>query len=146
MRVDRELMGVMRAGRWARGEARMVRKENESGIILLICLGLAALVILIFATPSHAYTDEQLADAIKLAENSKTHPFGILAHYKHTTPRQACLNTIAHARRDWTGTGDFLEFLSKRYAPIGAKNDPRGLNRNWLKNVRFYLRKVVGNV
>lgn len=89
------------------------------------------------------YTDIQIANAIYHAEGgAKTkHPYGILAHYKHTTPRQACLNTIAHARRDWNGRGDFLEFLQKRYCPIGAKNDPRGLNKNWLKNVRRLLAK-----
>src|ERR1035437_10238112 len=31
---------------------------------------------------------ERLATAIFYAENSKSHPYGILAHYKTTTPRQ----------------------------------------------------------
>jgi len=87
------------------------------------------------------YSNDQIADAIYLAEGgAKTnHPYGILAHYKHTTPRQACINTIIHARKDWNGQGDFVEFLSKRYCPIGATNDPTGLNKNWLKNVRYFL-------
>ena len=80
----------------------------------------------------------KLATAIYYAENSKIHPYGILAHYKTTTPRQACINTINHALRDWNGQGDFILFLSKRYAPIGANNDPKGLNRFWVKNVRYY--------
>lgn len=98
-----------------------------------------------YAWADQEYTNEQIADAIYLAEGgAKTrHPYGILAKYKHTTPRQACLNTIAHARRDWNGQGDFLEFLAKRYAPIGAKNDPTNLNKNWLKNVRWFLKKQV---
>jgi hypothetical protein len=90
-----------------------------------------------------AYSDSQIADAIYSAEGgAKTsHPYGILAHYKHTTPRQACINTIIHARKDWNGKGDFILFLQKRYCPIGASNDPTGLNKNWLKNVNYNLTK-----
>ena len=82
-----------------------------------------------------------LADSIYKAEGgSKTsHPYGILQHYKKTTPRQACINTIKHALRDWSGKGDFISFLGNRYCPVGAKNDPTSLNKNWIGNVkRFY--------
>ena len=87
----------------------------------------------------------RLADAIYIAEGgAKTsHPYGILAHYKHTTPRQACINSIKHALRDWNGQGDFIAFLGSRYCPIGAKNDPTGLNVNWVKNVKYYYQKEV---
>lgn len=37
--------------------------------------------------------------------------------------------------------GDFIGFLQRRYCPIGAENDPDGLNENWEKNVRFYYNK-----
>jgi hypothetical protein len=108
------------------------------GMVIFILLGT------LWVTVCHAYTDTQIADAIYKAEGgAKTrHPYGILAHYKTTTPRQACLNTIAHARKDWDGEGDFIEFLQKRYCPIGAKNDPTGLNKNWLKNVRYFLARA----
>lgn len=84
---------------------------------------------------------ERLVDAIGKAENSKAHPFGIMQTYRHTTPRQACLNTVHSAEKRWLAAGskgDFIEFLSKTYAPVGAKNDPSGLNRNWVKNVRWF--------
>jgi hypothetical protein len=86
------------------------------------------------------YTNDRIADAIFRAENSTSHPYGILAHYKHTTPRQACINTIKHAKRDWNGKGDFICFLQKRYAPIGVANDPHNLNSNWTKNVKHFLK------
>lgn len=85
---------------------------------------------------------ERLATAIYYAEggNKTSHPYGILAHYEHTTPRQACINTINHALKDFNG-GDFITFLGSRYAPIGATNDPTNLNANWVKNVkRIYAR------
>lgn len=102
---------------------------------------LIALAILC-ACPAWAEIDfNKLADAIYLAEGGKNtkHPYGILAKYKNTTPRQACINTIKHKWRDWKAQGEkgeYLEYLASKYAPIGAKNDPNGLNRNWLKNVR----------
>ena len=34
---------------------------------------------------------------------------------------------------------DFIEYLGRIYAPHGAKNDPEGLNANWLKNVIQYF-------
>ena len=101
---------------------------------------ITTLAIVLFTFNCYAYTNTQIANAIYKSENSKTHPYGILTHYKHTTPRQACLNTIAHAKRDWNGKGDFIVFLGNRYCPVGANNDPKGLNKNWVKNVRYFLR------
>jgi hypothetical protein len=89
---------------------------------------------------------EKLATAIYYAEGgtATAHPYGILAHYKTTTPRQACINTIKHALRDWNGQGDFIAFLGSRYCPVGAKNDPTGLNKNWVKNVKKLYAKARG--
>ena len=103
---------------------------------------LMAILCLFLSGCAYAYTDNQLADAIYKAENSKSHPYGILKHYKHTTPRQACLNTIAHARRDFNGKGDFIEFLGKRYCPVGCDND-NGTNKYWIKNVKYFLESEV---
>lgn len=82
---------------------------------------------------------ERLADAIYLAEGgSKTrHPYGILTTYKHTTPRQACINTIRHSLKDWDGKGEFIAFLGSRYCPTKGKLTlaERRLNGNWIDNV-----------
>jgi len=100
------------------------------------------LLVLIFTCPCFAkpaVEANRLADAIFGAEgvNSK-HPYGILKHYKHTGPRQVCLNTIASNYRRWDGQGDFIEYLSRVYCPVGASNDPHGLNVNWSRNVKHY--------
>ena len=94
------------------------------------------------ARASEPINIEKLATAIYHAENSKTHPYGILIKYKHTTPRQACINTIKHALKDWNGQGDFIEFLGSRYCPVGAKNDPKGLNKYWVKNVHYFYARL----
>lgn len=39
-------------------------------------------------------------------------------------------------------TGD-LEKFRDRWAPLGADNDPKNLNKNWVKNVRFYMDKGI---
>jgi len=114
-------------------------KINPHPLLKAIGLTLVAFFISSQVVMGGDFSNDQIADAIFKAENSKTHPYGILAHYKHTTPRQACINTIIHARKDWNGQGDFIEFLGSRYCPVGAKNDPTGLNKNWIKNVRYFL-------
>ena len=38
--------------------------------------------------------------------------------------------------------GEFTAFLAKRYCPIGAGNDPQGLNRHWERNVRWWTAKI----
>jgi hypothetical protein len=43
--------------------------------------------------------------------------------------------------RLWNGGEDFISFLSRSYAPLGAENDPQGLNRNWIKNVTHFYNK-----
>lgn len=63
---------------------------------------------------------------------------GINAKTRDKALEVSC-RTLNHARRDFIATHDleplFAEFLAKRWAPVGATNDPKGLNRNWLANV-----------
>ncbi len=122
-------------------QSRTKVNKNKTGFLVGAFFGCAFLVFAGYQKPLYAYTDNQIANAIYLAEGgAKTnHPYGILTKYKTTTPRQACINTIKHARKDWNGKGDFIVFLGSRYCPIGAKNDPTGLNKNWVKNVKFFL-------
>lgn len=106
---------------------------------------LAVAIALFFALNCWGLDFERLADAIGKAENSKVHPYGIMRHYAHTTARQACINTCRHQYALWqskprkSNPGEFLDFLARTYAPVGAANDPTGLNRHWLKNVRYFL-------
>ncbi len=105
-------------------------------LIFLFCLGCF--------TSSAAIDEQRLVDAIGHAENSKNHPYGVLVTFKHTSPRQACFNTVDHALKRWLQTNqkeDFIVFLSKTYCPIGATNDPKNLNSNWVKNVTFFYEK-----
>lgn len=133
------------------GRYRLVESPEHLWAARIIVWCIAASILLIGISLIHgcdrAWAGEvnipKLADAIYLAEGgAKTfHPYGILAHYKHTTPRQACINTINSNLKRWDGNGDFITFLGKTYCPIGAANDPTGLNKNWIKNVRYFYER-----
>lgn len=114
-------------------------------IIVTALFLLFAFYDICLAAPAPKVNIEALANAIYIAEGgAKTrHPYGILAKYKHTTPRQACINTIKSALKRWDGKGDFIAFLGRTYCPVGASNDPRGLNVNWVKNVTKLYNKGV---
>lgn len=99
----------------------------------------------------HSVNVNVLADAIYIAEGGKNtkHPYGILAKYKVTTPRQACINTINSALKRWRTQGlkgdyrMFIAFLGSSYCPVGASNDPTGLNKHWVVNViKIYDAKI----
>lgn len=49
---------------------------------------------------------------------------------------------IAVDRSSGRYTEDFLRFLSSRYAPVGAQNDPNGLNRFHAANLIAHYRKA----
>jgi len=115
---------------------------------------LAVTIFTIFATIIYAtcfaYTDAQIADAIYLAEGGAKAkvPYGILSVKvkDEAEARQVCLNTIRNNHKRYADYGHkqyatYLEFLASRYCPIGAGNDPKGLNQNWLKNVKYFLEK-----
>jgi hypothetical protein len=82
-------------------------------------------------------TPDQIADAIYIAEGgtNTSRPYGIMTKYEHTSPRQACINTIVHAENDYKVVQvdrTFIHVLSLRYCPPSC--DLKG-NENWQKNV-----------
>ena|SRR3990167_3051559 len=121
---------------------------------LIICCLFWWLVFCLLAKGCKADVDvNRLADAIKGAENSYNHPYGILKPYcKAGDPngqcRKGCKQTIEKRLRLWDGKGDFIAYLGRSYAPIEGKtltNDERRLNVNWVKNVKFFLKKDLPN-
>lgn len=81
--------------------------------------------------------------AIRYAENGgKGREYGILhKRVKPTYRSQAgwCAATVQKNYDRWVkagSKGEFVVFLGKRYCPVGAKNDPNGLNKHWIGNVR----------
>lgn len=90
---------------------------------------LLIVLLLINMTKSTEYTNEEYCNAIYLTEGDGR--YGLDKKYQH--PREVCLRTIAHAKKDFPV--DFQENLSRRYCPYNSKV--------WLKNVRYFLRSGV---
>jgi hypothetical protein len=86
--------------------------------------------------------------AIRYSENGgKGKEYGILhKRVKPTYRSQAgwCAATVQKNYDRWVkagSKGDYITFLGKRYCPVGAENDPNGLNRHWISNVTHYTKK-----
>ena len=65
--------------------------------------------------------------------------------YVFSTSFPRCAATVQKTYDRWKkagSPGDFITFLGKRYCPVGAENDPNGLNRHWIRNVRHWAAKV----
>lgn len=89
---------------------------------------------------------EKVADAIYKVEGGKKAkvPYGILSVKvkNEEDARRICLNTIKNNWKRWEKAGkkgDFIDFLANKYAPIGAENDPKNLNKNWSKNIHAIM-------
>lgn len=134
-------------------DKHQLRQENEPEAIVALAVLVALLTVLLaIGLPScaHAevYDSNDIADAIYIAEGGSraVKPYGVLSVPCHSEQecRNVCLNTVENTFTRWQADGsqgDFLEALSRRYCPIGASNDPQGLNRNWLGNVKRLLAK-----
>ena len=104
-----------------------------------------------------AYNEDyfnRLADAIYHAEGiHSTKPYGILKPFCNRNNasqcRKACLQTIRKRFLLWQETLSsqstslpFIPYLALSYAPLNAKNDHTGSNKNWIKNVSHFMEKA----
>ncbi len=91
---------------------------------------------------------DRIVDAIYQAEGGANtrYPFGIrsVPCSGDADCRAVCRRTVVNTYARWQRAGQpgpFLPYLAARYAPANASNDPRGLNRHWLRNVQSRLSK-----
>jgi len=116
-------------------------------LILIVMSGMGSMVY------AQDIDFNKLADAIYIAEGGSraVKPYGILRDYckagdRDGKCRKGCIQTINKRLKMWSSEGepgDFISYLSKSYCPIGASNDPKGLNKNWVKNVSHFYNKEV---
>lgn len=131
-----------------------VREENNSGIMLAVCLLLGIILMIGGCNKAYAYSDEEYANAIYKAEGGKKtkYPYGIKS-VKCTTEascRNVCLRTIKNNRIRFKQYGyrhysSFTQFLGSRYCPTSGSNftaSEKRLNKNWVKNVEYHLKNV----
>lgn len=112
---------------------------------VLIVLTWICIFFLFRTTLAHAdeYTDEEIVNAIRKAEGVWNYGIKSVKCGTEKECRRVCLRTVHNNRRRYDQghqpSEDFIKFLANRYAPIGADNDPDGLNQNWQKNVKYFL-------
>ena len=94
------------------------------------------------------WTNAEIVNAIFKAEGGykATYLYGIrsISYKDEAEARRICFNTVKNQRiRHFKHTcgKTYMVCLRDRYCPLEAKNDPKGLNSNWLKNVMYFLRK-----
>jgi len=94
-----------------------------------------------------------IVSAIRYAENGgKGREYGILhPKVKPTYRSQAgwCAATVQKNYDRWIKSGSkgsFIAYLGAKYCPIGADNDPTGLNAHWVKNVTYFYKKHLINI
>lgn len=92
-----------------------------------------------------------LAKAIYIAEGAEkaSVPYGIMSQPVRSKDhaRRICEASIRRNWERWVDAGcpgpDFVAFMARRWAPVGAENDDRNLNREWPDNVRRWFYKLV---
>ena len=98
-----------------------------------------------FSSINTNYLNRVVSAIYKIEGGAKTKwPYGIKS-IKTNNPEQICRNTVRNQYirwQQWGKTNSFEESLAKRYCPIGAKDDPTGLNKYWLGNLRKELARV----
>jgi len=101
--------------------------------------------------------------AIRIAENGGAgREFGVLSQSAPSYESQARVAALSIVNNTYryvtTNSGkwptdskggflqDFIKFMQRRWAPVGAVNDPNGLNNNWYENVckAYSTMKVEG--
>ena len=106
------------------------------------------LIAFLFCTPiASAEIDvHTLANAIWQAEGgfNASRPYGVMKDYcswnTASQCRKGCIQTIEKwkARIFYVDFLDFIKKFAQIYAPVGAENDPTGLNAHWVRNVVYF--------
>ena len=124
----------------------LVAKEGTSQIILPAQPQIA-LETAVGGQGSTLHIDlDRYANAIRKAENNPNYGIISIPCNSEAQCRQYCKNTVFNTLVKYRSTRckegeDDLSCLARRYAPIGAKNDPNNLNKNWKRNVKYFYDK-----
>ena len=94
------------------------------------------------ANKRHCGYLDRLADAVRLAEGNPNYG---LVNDKWCVAEGACRYYAKEVLKVHIGrcggASDLIACVGSYYAPVGADNDPRGLNSNWVRNVRYFMER-----
>jgi hypothetical protein len=73
-------------------------------------------------------------------------PYGYGPHFAFDSWRTACFKIAGDLRRNYLNQGRrTVVQIRDRWAPLGAANDPYGLNPGWARNVRGVIAQLGGD-
>ena len=116
--------------------------EYLAGVIII-----SVMILLCLVVSAHAQSIDEYADSIFWSEGGyeTNYPYGIksVSCDGMQECRRVCKNTIRNNIKRYADYGykkydDFLSFLASRYCPV--KGDKTGLNKNWIGNVKWFLK------
>ena len=145
--VEKELIFFKNGGNALSVRGKKFNKAINTVFLLIIK---CSIVLFMCSSLVQAQTRDfnAIVDAIYLAEGGAkaTYLYGIrsIKYQDANEARQICFNSVKNNYIRWTQAGkpeDFIVFMSRRYCPVGAANDPKNLNRNWARNVKHFLTK-----
>ena len=99
--------------------------------------------------PECVRTLAPIVAAIRYAENGKTYQYGVIHKRCPKGYRNQAGWCAATVQKNWDrwhkagAKGEFITYLGGIYCPVGAKNDPTGLNKHWIKNVTKFRKKFL---
>lgn len=125
---------------------RFLYSLQTQGLIVLLLSILTTGCTPCWANNSHidGHSLDQWCDAIHKAEGNDNYGILSVKCTKGEDCRRICINTVRNNYKRWAQAGrkgTYIQFFGKRYCPIGAKNDPNGFNKYWVKNVKYYLER-----
>lgn len=102
-----------------------------------------------FSKISDDYLNKVVSSIYIIEGGNKTkYPFGVRSintDRDYEKAKRICSNTVSNQFirwQKWGKTNSFEESLAKRYCPVGANDDPTGLNKHWLGNLRRELART----
>ena len=74
-------------------------------------------------------------------------PFGWGPHQKFDSWEESIWYVTEKMRQNYLNKGfDTIEKIQKKYCPVGASNNPNGLNENWLDGVNKSFNDILSNI
>lgn len=109
--------------------------------IFILC---GSLIVSSCNAASDSYFNK-LADAIYWAEGGEKSkkPYGLIKYNLKSKQayRTQCIIHIKDYYKNWNGKGDFVNYLASKWSPtVGVSKWEAAMNKNWIKNVSYFMR------
>ncbi len=130
----------------------MTNQERSILKFYIICATVINIILLTIslANAQNTYTDDEMCIAIWWTEGCGTREceylYGIRSvnYDSQEEALEICLRSVRNNRKRYSDYGhkrfdSFERYFANRWSPLNADNDKRGLNKNFYKNLMWFL-------